>query len=58
MQKTVTLITSFSVRDMGESSIEIKYRPCEKKDCEKLAEMINIASDGVVEYLFPVWSLV
>ena len=32
--------------------MEIKYRPGEKKDCAKLAELINIASDGVVEYLF------
>ena len=30
----------------------VKYRPAEKKDCVKLAELINIASDGVVEYLF------
>jgi ribosomal protein S18 acetylase RimI-like enzyme len=37
---------------MGESDMEIKYRPGEKKDCAKLAELINIASDGVVEYLF------
>jgi len=32
--------------------MEIKCRPGEKKDCTKLAELINIASDGVVEYLF------
>lgn len=32
--------------------MEIKYRPSEKKDCAKLAELVNIASDGVVEYLF------
>lgn len=32
--------------------MEVKYRPGEKKDCAKLAELINIASDGVVEYLF------
>jgi ribosomal protein S18 acetylase RimI-like enzyme len=31
--------------------MDIKYRPGEKKDCTKLAELINIASDGVVEYL-------
>jgi ribosomal protein S18 acetylase RimI-like enzyme len=37
---------------MGNSNMEIKYRPGEKKDCAKLAELINIASDGVVEYLF------
>ncbi len=37
---------------MRESNMEIKYRPGEKKDCAKLAELINIASDGVVEYLF------
>lgn len=29
-----------------------KYRPAEKEDSAKLAELINIASDGVVEYLF------
>ena len=28
------------------------YRSAEKKDSAKLAELINIASDGVVEYLF------
>ena len=28
------------------------YRPAEKKDSMKLAELINIASGGVVEYLF------
>ena len=32
--------------------MEIYYRRGEKKDCEKLAELINMASDGVVEYLF------
>ena len=32
--------------------MEIKYRPGEKKDCAKLAELINIASDGIVECLF------
>ena len=30
----------------------IKYRLGEKHDSEKIAEMIDIASDGVVEYLF------
>lgn len=30
----------------------INYRPAEKKDSPKLAELISIASDGVVEYLF------
>jgi len=30
----------------------LKYRDAEKEDCAKLAEFINIASDGVVEYLF------
>jgi ribosomal protein S18 acetylase RimI-like enzyme len=30
----------------------IKYRPAEKEDSMKLAEFINIASDGVVEYLY------
>ncbi|MCP4105719.1 MAG: GNAT family N-acetyltransferase [Desulfobacteraceae bacterium] len=29
-----------------------KYRPAEKKDCVKLAEMTDTASGGVVEYLF------
>jgi len=28
------------------------YRPAEKKDSMRLAELINIASDGVVAYLF------
>lgn len=30
----------------------IKYRPAEKPDSTKIAELIDIASDGVVEYLF------
>jgi len=30
----------------------IKYRQGKKKDCPKLAALINIASGGVVEYLF------
>jgi ribosomal protein S18 acetylase RimI-like enzyme len=30
----------------------LKFRPAEKADCAKIAELINIASDGVVEYLF------
>ena len=30
----------------------INYRSAEKEDSSKLAELINIASDGVVEYLF------
>jgi ribosomal protein S18 acetylase RimI-like enzyme len=29
-----------------------KYRPAEKEDCAKLAELINIASGGIMEYLF------
>jgi ribosomal protein S18 acetylase RimI-like enzyme len=29
-----------------------KFRPAEKADCAKIAELINMASDGVVEYLF------
>ena len=33
-------------------NMSIKYRPAEKEDSMKLAELINIASDGVVEYLF------
>jgi len=32
--------------------MEIKYRPGKKKDSATLAELINMASDGVVEYLF------
>jgi ribosomal protein S18 acetylase RimI-like enzyme len=32
--------------------MEIKYRIGEKEDSGKIAEMINTASDGVVEYLF------
>jgi ribosomal protein S18 acetylase RimI-like enzyme len=32
--------------------IEIEYRQGKKRDCAKLAEFINMASDGVVEYLF------
>ena len=32
--------------------MKIIYRPAEKEDSVKLAELINIASDGVVEYLF------
>ena len=32
--------------------MEIKYRPGKKQDCPKIAELINIASEGVVEYLF------
>ena len=28
------------------------YRPAEKADCTKIAELINLASDGIVEYLF------
>ena len=29
-----------------------QYGPAEKNDCGALAELINLASDGVVEYLF------
>jgi ribosomal protein S18 acetylase RimI-like enzyme len=32
--------------------MEIQYRPGEKKDSTKLAELIAIAAGGVVEYLF------
>jgi ribosomal protein S18 acetylase RimI-like enzyme len=32
--------------------MKIKYRPGDKDDCAKLAELISIASGGVVEYLF------
>jgi ribosomal protein S18 acetylase RimI-like enzyme len=35
-----------------EANMTFKYRPAEKEDSAKLAELINIASDGVVEYLF------
>jgi len=34
------------------AKMTIKYRPAEKADCEKLAELINMASGGIVEYLF------
>ena len=30
----------------------IKYRLGKKEDSRKIAELINIASDGVVEFLF------
>ena len=30
----------------------IKYRPGEKRDCAKIAELINIASGGIIQYLF------
>ena len=33
-------------------NMSYKYGPAEKKDCAALAEFINMASDGVVEYLF------
>lgn len=36
----------------GETPMGIKYRRGEKGDSEKIAEMISIASDGVVEYFF------
>ncbi len=36
---------------MRDSNIEIKYRLGEKEDCPKLAELMDIASDGIVEYL-------
>ncbi len=29
-----------------------KYRPAENEDSPKLAELVKIASDGIVEYLF------
>lgn len=32
--------------------MEIKYRDAQKEDCSKVAEYINLASDGVVDYLF------
>jgi ribosomal protein S18 acetylase RimI-like enzyme len=35
-----------------EANMMFKYRPAAKGDSAKLAELINIASDGVVEYLF------
>jgi len=52
MQKPALLIAPICAKDMGDSNMEIKYRPGEKKDCVKLAKRVNIASDGVVEYLF------
>jgi len=30
----------------------IKYRSGEKRDCAKIAELINIASGGIIQYLF------
>jgi ribosomal protein S18 acetylase RimI-like enzyme len=35
-----------------EENMKLKYRPAEKADSEKLAELITIASDGVVDFLF------
>jgi ribosomal protein S18 acetylase RimI-like enzyme len=32
--------------------MSLEYRPAEKADSEKIAELINIASGGVLEYLF------
>ena len=32
--------------------MEIKYRDAQKRDCSKIAEYINYASDGVLDYLF------
>ena len=32
--------------------MNINYRPAEKDDSSRIAELINIASDGVVEHLF------
>ncbi len=32
--------------------MEISYRPGKKEDSNEIAEMVNIASDGVIEYLF------
>ena len=32
--------------------MDINYRPAEKDDSSRIAELINIASDGVVEHLF------
>jgi len=32
--------------------MNITYRAGRKNDCPKLAELVNIASDGVVEFLF------
>jgi ribosomal protein S18 acetylase RimI-like enzyme len=39
-------------KEIRRNTVEIKYRPGKKENSEKIAEMINIASDGVVEYLF------
>ncbi len=33
-------------------NMSLKFRPAEKEDCTKLAELINIASSGIMEYLF------
>ena len=35
-----------------EANMRYKFGPAEKKDCATLAELINLASEGVVEYLF------
>jgi GNAT superfamily N-acetyltransferase len=32
--------------------MDIKYRNAQKKDCSKVAEYINYASDGVLDFLF------
>ncbi|WP_347490367.1 hypothetical protein ABDB91_04120 [Desulfoscipio sp. XC116] len=32
--------------------MNIKYRDAQKKDCSKVAEYINYASDGVLDFLF------
>ena len=32
--------------------MDYQYGPAAKKDCAAIAEFVNMASDGVVEYLF------
>jgi hypothetical protein len=32
--------------------MEISYRDGKKEDCKDLAELANIASEGIIEFLF------
>jgi GNAT superfamily N-acetyltransferase len=41
-----------SVHRSGEVTVDITYRPGRKGDSAKIAELISLASGGVVEYLF------
>jgi ribosomal protein S18 acetylase RimI-like enzyme len=40
------------IRPSGKVTMDITYRPGRKGDSEKIAELISLASGGVVEYLF------